>query len=69
MATPRDHENRKAVEKLYPHGIAKNFKVIKSSPGASRLSQSGMSGPACPAKQSHSPERRTHVWVKRIRNT
>jgi hypothetical protein len=32
-ATPRVFKNCKAVDKVYPHGIAKNFKVIKTASG------------------------------------
>ena len=30
---PRVFHNCKAVDKVYPHGIAKNFKVIKTADG------------------------------------
>ena len=32
-AKPRVFHNCKAVDKVYPHGIAKNFKVIKTADG------------------------------------
>ena len=32
-AAPRVFKNCKAVDKVYPHGIAKNFKVIKKADG------------------------------------
>jgi hypothetical protein len=32
-ATPRVFKNCKAANKLYAHGIAKNFKVIKTADG------------------------------------
>jgi hypothetical protein len=32
-AKPRVFRNCKAVDKVYPHGIAKNFKVLKTANG------------------------------------